>query len=235
MKKSGFSVIIPIHNEHQILEKQVEKLIKFLKVQQRPFEIVLGENGSTDKKAIYKLGAKLHEKYPKTVEFVATDEKGVGNGIKIAILAAKYDHLIEMPIDLTSDLKFITNSVELLDKYDYVIGSKQLGKQDRHKWLEFLSKGYCFLTNLLLGINYSDYSVGSKAYRKEAVIGRLSSIDGGSFYQTEFIYFASKKKLKIIEIPVDCWDKRKSKFNFKKEVIYRSKNLVKLWFDNLLF
>ena len=75
---------------------------------------------------------------------------------------------------------------------------------------------------------YKDYSMAAKAYKKEAIINHIEKVDYGTSYVIDLIYFAKKDKKKIIEIPVSCFDKRKSKFNILHESLYRLKNLIKL-------
>jgi EPS-associated MarR family transcriptional regulator len=57
---------------------------------------------------------------------------------------------------------------------------------------------------MLLGLPYVDYSIGAKAYRKEAILRYLNTIDHGSSYVIEIIYRAWRNRTKIIEIPVWC-------------------------------
>jgi glycosyltransferase involved in cell wall biosynthesis len=221
-----FSLVVPVYNEADILGKKVGELVAYLKPLGTKFEVVLGNNGSTDD--TLSIGRALEKKYAGIVRIFSTDAKGVGNGIKLAIRKAKYEHVIEMPIDIVIGLEFIPTAARMLDDADIVIGSKVMGSQDRHRWLVFLSNGYIFLTNTLTGLRYSDYSVGMKGYRKKAITGRLDKIDGGSFYVTDFIYHGHKSRLKIVQVPVRSWDKRKSKFNFSSEVLYRLRKLLKM-------
>ncbi len=224
---SAYSVVIPVFNEADILGGKVDELVSFLNGRAGGFEIVLGDNGSTD--GTLAAGRALEKKFPGVVHIFSTPEKGVGNGLRIAALNAGNDFLVEMPIDLSVSLDFIPRAVELLEKNDVVIGSKQSGGQSRAAWLKALSSSYIFLARLLLGLPYTDYSVGAKAYRKSAIASRLSAIDSGSFYVTDLIYFAKKKGLRIVEIPVSCEDWRKGKFSAVHEVVYRVKMLFGLW------
>ncbi len=224
--KTPISIIIPVHNEEKILQTNVVKIMDELKKKRLNYEIILGENGSTDN--TLKVGKQLNKKYGNKVKIFHTYQKGVGAGIAIAIKNTKYKKIIELPIDLSCNLDFIDKASKLLETNDLVIGSKILGTQNRHWWISFLGAGYYNLANFLLDLNYTDYSVGAKAYSKDLVYPLLEKIDNGSFYMTQFTYAAQKNKLKIVEIPTTIVDKRESKFNFNKEIVYRTKNLVKL-------
>ena len=227
----GFSLIIPVYNEEKLIVKNTERLLGFLSKFKIPFEIVLGDNGSTDKTV--ELGRFLEKKY-KNVKFLSSKERGVGVGIKIAILNSSYEKLVEMPIDLTIDLDFIPSCEKLLDRYSVVIGSKKTGKQKRALWKKGLSFGYIFLMKVMLGLRFTDYSVGGKGYRKSVILDRVKKIDSGSFYITDFIYYTKKKGESVIEIPIYCEDRRKSRFNMFMEVIYRLKKIFRLWLHKIL-
>lgn len=233
--KNGFSVIIPIFNEGDVLQERIETLMKFLIKIKRPYEVVLGDNGSVDNTK--KIGKILEDEYKGKVRFYFVKEKGVGNGVKIAIKKARYQYVIEMPIDFSIDKSFIPSCLQMFDKgYSIVIGSKKMGNQKRDWYKKILSFGYILLIRFLLNLKFTDYSVGAKGYKKSVILDRLNSIDKSSFYVTDFIYFANKKGKKIIEIPVYCIDQRKSKFNLSTEVFYRLKNIFTLWFfENFSF
>jgi len=141
---------------------------------------------------------------------------------------AKYNNIISQDIDLSTDLNFIPNALKLLKKYDIVIGSKKMGSQKRSFLRTIPSTVFIFLVRLFLNLPYRDYSMAAKAYKKEVIINHINKVDYGTSYVIDLIYFAKKDKRRIIEIPVSCFDKRKSKFNILHESLYRLKNLIKL-------
>ncbi len=219
-----FSIVIPVYNEEEIIESNVKKLIKFLH-SYNDYEIIIANNGSTDK--TLDKAKKLSRKY-KQVKFVTISIKGAGLAFKMAAKKSKHNILISQDMDLSTDLSFIDKAVKLMRRYDIVIGSKKIGKQERSFFRKIPSNIFIFLTKLLLNLDYEDYSMAAKAYRKKHVLKHLNKIDDGTSYVIELIYFGKKDNKKIIEIPVNCSDKRKSKFNIINESIYRFKNLVKL-------
>ena len=103
-----------------------------------------------------------------------------------------------------------------------------MGEQNRNIFRIILSKGYYHLVKFLLKMEYGDFSIGTKGYRKNRIKPYLKDINHGSSYVIELIYRIYKKG-KIIEIAVFCNDKRKSKFNIINETLYRFKTLVLFW------
>jgi glycosyltransferase involved in cell wall biosynthesis len=223
------SLIVPVYNEEEIIIQNTKKLIDFLDGLKRPYEIIICNNGSTD--STVEKGKSLQEDFPSKVRFFSIPEKGVGLAFKKAVVEANYNYLISIDIDLTTDIKFIQEALELFEEYDIIIGSKKVGEQQRSKFRLFVSGGFIFLVKHLLGLNYTDYSIGTKAYKKDVIEHWISEIDHGSSYVIELVYHAKKEGHKIIEIPVFCDDRRKSRFNLSYEIFYRFKNLLILWFS----
>jgi len=226
------NIIIPVYNEEGIIIENTEKLVIFLDKLYSEYEIIICSNGSTD--STPEKGRELEQKFPGKVRFFHLDDRGVGLAFEKMVNEASYDKIISVDMDLSVDLSFIPICVNLLNKNSIVIGSKKLGLQRRSFFRKFASNTFIFLVKILLGLNFHDYSIAAKGYRKKDIIDRLSEIDHGSSYVIDVIYFAKKKGLRIKEIPVYCHDIRKSKFNIYQESIYRFNNLLKLWFRERL-
>ncbi|MCX6694835.1 MAG: glycosyltransferase family 2 protein, partial [Candidatus Altiarchaeota archaeon] len=142
----------------------------------------------------------------------------------------KTEKLVSLDIDLSSDLAFIPECVKLLDGNSAVIGSKRKGAQERKWYRTFISTVFILLVRTLLGLEYGDYSIGTKGWRRTDIVKYVEDIDHGSSYVIELIYYLKKKDhRKVAEIPVICSDTRGSKFNIVNEIVYRLKNLIKLF------
>ena len=131
---NGFSIVIPVYNEEELIEKNTKRLIKFLDENKcKEYEIILADNGSADKTK--ELGAKLSK--IDIIKFISVAEKGPGLAFKDAILNAKYNKIISADMDLSVELKFILKAVKLLGEYDIVVGSKITGEQKRSFFRKF--------------------------------------------------------------------------------------------------
>jgi len=223
-------------NEEKIIIRNTQRLVDFLQKLQSPYEIIIIDNGSND--STLKKGKFLEEKYPGIVRFLKIDKRGaVGWAFKKGVLSAKYDKIISLDMDLSIDLKlFIPRCLELLDENSIVVGSKFMrgGSQKRSLLRMFASGTFIVLSSLLLGLQFSDYSMSAKGYRRDDIIGDAKKIDKGSSYVIELIYLAKKKNLKIRQIPVHCFDRRSSKFSFIDEVLYRFRRLLNFWLREII-
>jgi len=223
----SFSVIIPVYNEEEILERNIKRLINLLDKRKEKYEILVIDNGSTDK--TYEIGKKLEEKFRGKVRFFHIPKKGVGLAFKKAVENALFEKLISVDVDLTIDLNFIPECLKLLEENSIVIGSKKVGKDSRSIVRKFISDTFIFMTRCLLRLKFSDYSIGAKGYIKSDIVNYLNYVDRGSFYVIPLTYFVKRKGKNIKEIPVVCFDKRKSRFNLLHEIFYRFKNLIIFW------
>lgn len=225
---NGLSVIIPVYNEEDIIVENTGRLIEFLDRLNKPYEIMICSNGSTD--STVERGESLQKKYPKKVKFLSIKRRGVGLAFKKAMKSSSFVKNVSIDMDLSTDLDFIPRCIELLDELDLVVGSKKTGSQERPFFRRFMSNSYISLVKTLLGLDFSDYSIGAKGYKKNKISEYLDRIDYGSSYVVEIIYLLQRDRGKIKQIPVFCHDTRKSKFNLFHEILYRFKNLLIFWF-----
>jgi len=222
----GVTIFIPVYNEEALLVKNTLQLLAFLDGLKRPYEVIIGSNGSTD--ATVKLAAELSEKYA-SVRFFSLTSRGVGRAFGEGVRMAAFDRIVTVDMDLSIALDFISEACRLLDHSDMVIGSKITGEQQRSWFRKAASNVFIRLAGLLLHINYHDYSIAAKGYRKNLVKRYLEHIDDHTFYVVEIVCRASRDRCRILEIPVKCTDMRQSRFNLLNEGVYKFGNLFLLW------
>jgi len=226
--KGGLSVIIPVLNEAEIIEANTAELLAFLSRLDRPFEIIIVSNGSTDQ--TNRLGAALARAYDQ-VRFFELPVKGVGRAFTLGVREARFERIVSVDMDLSIDLNFIPRSLELLDDWQIVVGSKKMGSQKRTAWRKAGSSAFILTARVLLGLDFEDYSIAAKAYRRDTILRYLDRIDHGTSYVLDIIFHALSHGGRAIEIPVHCEDFRPSKFNLTHEALYRFRNLFLLWWN----
>src|SRR3989344_9088133 len=136
----SFSLIIPVYNEEEILEVQVNKLMNEVDrvLPQAEYEILLVENGSSDR--TYRIALRL-ERQNSHIKVVRLESPSYGQAFKEGVKQAKYDVVGQVDIEFW-DTDFLDLSLLLLSRYDIVIGSKNLGtsKDQRPLTRRMLSK-----------------------------------------------------------------------------------------------
>jgi hypothetical protein len=78
-------------------------------------------------------------------------------------------------------------------------------------------------------MDYHDYSIAAKGYRKDLLERYLPFMDDKTFYVVEVAYRATLGGKRLIEVPVACEDLRGSRFNLMHEGVYKFGNLFRLW------
>lgn len=223
----GLTVFIPVYNEEPILEKNVRTVVDCVTKFGLPFEVVVGSNGSTDRTV--EIGEALAKADPRVV-FFHVPERGPGRAFAEGVRRARYDCFVTLDADLSFDMKFVDDALAGLAANDAVVGSKGLGTQKR-SWMRIVaSNTFIRLTNLLLGMPYRDYSIGAKGYRTESIRPYLHKVDVHTFYTQQMLFELTRAKKRIVEIPVQCEDRRASRFNLLHEGFYRYGKLFALWF-----
>lgn len=224
---TAVTVIIPVYNEADILEGNCRTLHALLSQERISFEILLGSNGSTDDTD--RIGQRLAEEDPRIGFFKHPKRGAVGRIFSQAVAGARYEKLISLDIDLTIDLGFIPEALELLETHDLVIGSKKAGKESR-TWIRRLGSDlYIRVVKNLLDLTYSDYSIGAKAFRRSAILPFVNNLESGTGYIFSLISRLQRNGAHIIQVPVDCSDLRGSRFNLLKEGLYRFFHLFCVW------
>ncbi|MBI5355621.1 MAG: glycosyltransferase family 2 protein [Candidatus Aenigmarchaeota archaeon] len=215
------SVIIPVLNEEEIIESNSKKLSDFLDSLGIKYEIIICDNGSTD--ATREKGEKIHN-----VRFFSIAEKGaVGWAFRESVGISKFDNIVSLDMDLSSDLGFIPRALELLEKNSMVIGTKkEMQRRPLHRML--ISSVYIAMARILLGLGFSDYSMSSKAYRKQDIGKHIGSLVRDSSYVIQLAYLLKREGRQVAQIPVSCEDNRKSRFSIKREAYGRFIDLMRL-------
>ena len=229
---TGVTVFIPVYNEDELLVKNTLNLLKYMNNLNVPFEVILGSNGSVDDTVNF--ARELSMQYD-PVRFFHITFKGVGRAFKEGIRMAAYERIVTVDMDLSITLDFIPEAYRLLDNSDIVIGSKITGEQQR-SWIRIAASNiFISLAGRFLHINYHDYSIAAKGYRKDLLEKYSDYIDDHTFYVVEIVQRASRDGYRIMEVPVNCMDMRESRFNLLHEGVYKFGHLFRLWLKTRKF
>jgi glycosyltransferase involved in cell wall biosynthesis len=220
------SILIPVLNEEAILQDSVLRVHTYLDSRQIPHEILVTSNGSTD--GTDEIGRSLAGAHS-WFRFFSLPEKSVGRAFVNGVREAHGDSVVCLDVDLSSELVFLDYAHELLRHADMLVGSKTMGRQRRSPIRILGSQLYILFSLALFDLTISDYSMGAKAFRREAILPALESIDSWTGYVFELCLFLQNKGKKIVQIGIDCDDRRKSRFNILHEGFYRYRHLYRCW------
>ncbi|MBS4013663.1 MAG: glycosyltransferase [Bacteroidetes bacterium] len=191
------SVVLPCLNEEKTIGLCVEKIKKSLIKYNYDGEIIVADNGSTDRSAeiAKNLGAIV----------VAEPKKGYGNAYHRGMAEARGDFLIMADADDTYDFDEINKFIEPLEKgYELVMGNRFGGLMDKDA-MGFLSKlGNPILSGILrlfFRTKIRDSHCGMRSFTRQAY-DSLNLQTTGMEYASEMVIKAHWQKLKIYEMPI---------------------------------
>src|SRR4030067_2893327 len=122
---TGFSLIIPVHNEAPILEANASGLDRYLSsIKELDYEIILACNGCVD--ASVDIAGRL-ERENSRIRRLIIEGRGLGTAIKAASQGARHEMLMFYAIDLPFGVDVIGASIKasLAKGRAVVIGSKR--------------------------------------------------------------------------------------------------------------
>jgi len=198
------SIILPCLNEEKAIESCLDEIKKTIKDNSLNAEVIVVNNNSTDNTAsilsVYK------KNFPELI--VVNEEKGgYGFAYLKGLATANGQYIFMADADGTYSFSQIPNFIKKLEQgYDLVIGDRFSDKMedDSMPWLHryignpFLS----FLVRLFFGVKIHDIHCGARAISHDA-LKKLDLYTGGMEFASEMIISATKKNLKITEIPIE--------------------------------
>lgn len=223
----SYTIVVPVYNEEAILEEEVTKFLRELKkLGNGGFEIILAENGSTDKTLA--VAQKLAKKY-REVRAIHLSSPGFGKAFRAGAEQARYPHVFLMNADWL-DKKFVQKALPLLGGYAIVVGSKVMrGSKDQRPILRRL--GSFALTNTLkffFGYSGTD-SHGLKAFRRKELLDLLSYCVSDEVIESELLVRASRANYPITEVPVSIKEMRPPRLSFYYRALKVLKELFQLY------
>ncbi len=199
------TIVIPALNEENTVGICVKKAIETMRNLNVEGEVIVADNGSTDKteEVALKAGARV----------IKTEEKGYGATYRQSIPHAQGEFIIMGDADDSYNFEEIGPFIEKLNQgYEFVMGNRFKGKIEKgampllHRYI-----GTPILTaimNLFFKIGISDTNCGMRAFTKNA-FEKMKLKTSGMEFATEMIIKASAVGLKMCEIPCNLYrDKR---------------------------
>ena len=227
------SVVIPVYNEQDILQAAVTDLRANFASLGHSYEILLMENGSTDRTVslAQELCARTAQEDHGHVHLFSVGEPNYGRALKEGILHARGEFVICEEIDLC-DVDFHRRALALLetDEVDLVIGSKLLAEaNDSRPFVRHAaSLAYSMLLRLAVGFRGTD-THGLKAFRRQALLPVLRAcVVEKDVFASELVLRASRAGLALREIPIQVAEKRPPSVHLFKRVPNVLKSVAKL-------
>ena len=190
------SIIIPCYNEAQDLERLISRVILAMNSLARPYEVIVVDDGSTDKSVDMLKEIASNKPFMKTV--VLRRNYGQTAAMMAGIDYSTGDIIIPLDADLQNDPDDIPSLLAKIDEGFDVVSGWRKNRRDNAIKRNFPSFVANKLISWISGLHLNDYGCSLKAYRREVIKDvRLY----GEMHRFIPIY-ASWLGAKVTEIPV---------------------------------
>jgi dolichyl-phosphate beta-glucosyltransferase len=221
LKTPFLSIIIPAYNEEVRLPNSLEQIFSFLYKQDYSFEVIVVENGSSDR--TFEVAQEYAQTHSDLVVIKET-QRGKGKAVQRGMLYAKGEYRFICDADLSMPIEELPKFLPpQLNDFDIAIGSREAEGAVRFNEPSYRHLGgraINFLIQLLILPNLNDTQCGFKCFRVDVTenLFRQQTLMGWSF-DFEILYLARRKKLRIKEIPIHWYFDANSKVNAVRDAL----------------
>ena len=209
----GISVVVPAFNEERAVTRQVEEIHAAMRQTGRPYEIIVVDDGSTDRTADKACAC--------DVVLIRRDRNyGYGSALKAGIAAAQYDWILIIDADQTYPSEAIPALLDRLPDFDMVVGART-GKVVQSPLMRKAPKWFLRqYASYLVGRNIPDLNSGMRVMRKAAVERFLDLLPSGFSFTTTITLAMISNGYKVFFTPIDYF-KRVGKSKIRATDFFR--------------
>jgi len=207
MDRPHLSIVIPAFNEESRIGSSLDRLREFLNTFERSWEIVVVDDGSTDRTA--EIVASHSEAEPR-IKLVKAPHGGKGAAVRTGMLeaAGEWRFLSDADLSMPPDnLPRFFDGEDGSPRFDIAIGSREAfgARRIGEPWSRhFLGRIFNWTVKVVAIRGIEDTQCGFKLYSSDAAeaVFPLQRLDGFSF-DIEDLLIARKAGFSIGEIPID--------------------------------
>lgn len=209
------SLIIPALNEERRLPETLEKVLAFVQEQAYCSEIIVVENGSTDRTV--EIAREYAARHPH-LTVLSEPAPGKGNAVRRGMLAARGAYRFMADADLSMPVEEVSRFIPpQLANFDIAIASREAPGAVRYHEPAFRHWGGRAINTMirllaLPGLN--DTQCGFKCFRASVAedLFRKQTLTGWSF-DIELLFIARMRRYRIVELPIPWYYRSESKVN----------------------
>lgn len=213
LAKPFLSIVIPAFNEEARIIHTLERVECFLREQSYTWEVMVVDDGSTDD-TLSLVSEWVADKESFRVESIPHTGKGWAVRHGMLTTSGKYRFMCDT--DLATPIEMLPVFLDQMSNgYDVVIGSRQIeGARRFHEpaYRHVMGRVFNKAVKLLAVGGFQDTQCGFKCFRGEVAdhLFRRQRVKGWGF-DVEILYLASKREMRVLEIPVDWYHQEASK------------------------
>ena len=193
--ETGISVIVPAYNEEESLSRVLEDLKKVLPRSERPWEILVIDDGSMDQTAAVAAAAAARViSHPVNL--------GYGASLKTGIRRARYGLVVITDADATYPAARILDLVAAMDEVEMAVGART-GEDVQVPFVRRPAKwALRKLAQFLAGIEIPDLNSGLRCFHKSTIEEYLHLVPNGFSFTTTvtLAYHADSRLVRYLPI-----------------------------------
>jgi glycosyltransferase involved in cell wall biosynthesis len=222
------SIVLPAHNEAELVEIAVGGLVKSLRDQGKDFEIVIVENGSTDgtKELARRIAEEISE--VRLFELSAAD---YGAAVAAGFSHSRGEIVVHFDVDLI-DVGFMDKGVALVEarQAGIVLASKRApgASDERPIYRRLLTAGFTVAMRLLLAVPVSDAHGMKVLSQRQCAPSAAACKMTGALYDVELVLRAARQGVQIKELPAEVREIRPPRSSVWQRSLEGASGLVKL-------
>lgn len=221
------SLVIPAHNEESRLPTTLEQVFAFLASQTYDAEVIVVENGSTDRTLEF---AQSFTSRHAQLTVIHSEERGKGLAVKRGMLAARGEFRFFADADFSMPVSEINRFLPpALPDFDITIASRETAGAVRYNEpIRRHLSGRIFNTLIRLVVlpGLDDTQCGFKCFRAKVVedIFPRQTMPGWSF-DVELLYIARRKGYRIREIGIPWYYNPETKVSLVRDSLRMASDL----------
>ncbi|NJC97543.1 MAG: glycosyl transferase [Anaerolineales bacterium] len=223
------SVIIPAHNEENRLPGTLEQILRFLEEQTFTYEVIIVENGSSDK--TLETAQNFAEKHANVR--VIQSERGKGAAVRKGMLEARGEYRFMCDADLSMPVEEIARFIPPgLGDFDVAIASREAEGAVRYNepaYRHLGGRGINLIIQLLILPGLNDTQCGFKCFRADVAndIFNKQTLHGWSF-DIELLYIARRRGYRITEVPIHWYHFADSKVSALRDAVQMIRDIFQI-------
>ena len=230
MNQPLLSIIIPAHNEEKRLPPTLEQVFAFLNQQDYEAEVLVIENGSTDRTYVL---AESYVDQHQNLRVLRADGRGKGLAVQHGMLAARGQYRLMCDADLSMPIDEIAKFLAPhASNFDVAIASREApgaARYDEPRYRHLGGRLINLIIRLLILPGLQDTQCGFKCFRAEVAddLFKRQTLIGWSF-DIELLFIARRHGYRIIEIPIDWYYRAESKVNALRDSIRMIRDIFQI-------